>query len=52
MYRIIDKELRIWSCSIADLTMQQVVPVLNIPMMSDERWNQLAAEQKEKRKRA
>ena len=24
MYRIIDKELRIWSCSIADLTMQQV----------------------------
>ena len=30
----------------------QVVPVLNIPMKSDERWNQLAAEQKEKRKRA
>lgn len=27
----------------------QVVPVLNIPMMSDERWNQLAAEQKKQR---
>lgn len=27
----------------------QAVPVLNIPMMSDERWNQLAAEQKRQR---
>lgn len=27
----------------------QAVPVLNIPMMSDERWNQLAAEQKKQR---
>lgn len=30
--------------------LRKEVPLLDIPMMSDERWNELAKEQNEKRK--
>lgn len=30
----------------ANLTDEIMVPIINIPMMSDERWNELARQQK------